>query len=217
MHILSLSEFRQAWRRLIRAPGFFLATVLMLSMGLGLATFMFGGFKAYFFIDLPYPEPQQLVHVELQDPVSGRDSIEVPNGLFFQWEDQQQREQLPVENIGAFYLATVNLSGEGRAERFEGAVLSADALATLNVAPRMGRGFTAEDAMPGASPTVIISHTLWQHRFLGAPDIIGKIVRVNSEPATVIGVMPEGFQFPFNQDIWIPISLPILRSKYLRA
>lgn len=207
MNKLPISEFRHAWRRLMRAPGYFLATLLMLSAGLGLATFMFGGFKAYFFIELPYPEPQQLAHIELQDPVSGRDSIEVPHGLFFRWEEQHRQGQLPIENIGAFYLATVNLSGEGRAERFEGAVLSADALTTLGVAPRMGRSFSAEDAKPGANPAVIISHTLWQHRFLGAPDIVGKTVRVNSEPATVVGVMPEGFHFPFNQDIWIPMQL----------
>lgn len=196
-----LFEMRHAWRRLTRSPGFFAAAMLMLSMGLGLTIFMFGGIKAYFLAELPYPQPQQLYHVELQDPATGRDSVEVPQPLFHAWRQQP----LPTDSLAAFHLGTVNLSGDERAERYDGAFVTANAFATLGVRPMLGRGFMPQDAVAGAPAVVVIGHSLWLNRFLGDPDIIGRSVRVNAAPATVIGVMPENFLFPFQQQVWLPL------------
>ncbi len=198
-----LFEARHAWRRLARSPGFFLAAMLMLSLGLGFSIFMFGGIKAYFMSELPYPEPQQLVHVELRNPADGDDSLEVPQPLYFRWAEQP----LPVAALAAFHLGTINLSGEqARPERFDGAFVSANAFETLRARPFMGRGFTAADAVPGAPAVVVIGHELWLNRYLGDPAVIGKVIRVNARPATIIGVMPAGFEFPFAQQVWLPLE-----------
>lgn len=203
-------EARHAWRRLRRSPGFFLATVLMLSLGTGLTVFMFGGIQAYILSEPPYPEPQQLVHIGLQDRVSGDDDIEVPQPLYHRWRSQA----LPGAAFAGFYTGTINLSGDDRPERHDGAFVTPDAFDVLGVQPFMGRGFTPGDSEPGAAPVVVLGHELWLNRYLGDPGIIGRTIRVNARPATVIGIMPTGFAFPYRQDAWLPISLDPASNDY---
>ncbi|HEX7047373.1 MAG TPA: ABC transporter permease [Gammaproteobacteria bacterium] len=200
MHTL-LFEVRHAGRRLARSPGFFFITVLMLSLGTGLTLFSFGGIQAYLLSEPPYPKPQQLAHIELYDPASGEDGIEVPQPLYLRWEKQS----LPGALAG-FYLGTVNMSGEERPERFEGAFVTTGMFGLLQTQPAKGRDFTSADSIPGAPAVIIISHDLWLNRFLGAPDVVGRTIRVNAHPATIIGVMPEHFAFPMQQDVWLPIT-----------
>ncbi len=203
-------EVRHALRRLARSPGFFLVTVLMLSLGTGLTVFMFGGIQAYILSEPPYPEPQQLAFVELIDPVSGEDGIEVPQPVLHRW----QAQSLPGATFGGFYTGTVNLGGDGRPERHDGAFVTPRTFDVLGVQPFMGRAFTSADSLPGAAPVIIIGHALWLNRYLGDPGIIGRVIRVNSHPATVIGVMPEGFAFPYLQDAWLPLSWDSASASY---
>jgi predicted permease len=107
----------------------------------------------------------------------------------------------------AAYLSgsTVNVTIDGQPLRFTGAYMTEDFLRCLGVAPARGRDFTAADNQPGAEKVALISHQVWQNNFGGNPDVIGRAFRVNGKPATVIGVMPQGFNFPQNEQFWIPL------------
>ena len=88
----------------------------------------------------------------------------------------------------------------------QGAAITWDMFPILGVQPILGRHLRAEDDRPGAEPVVMLSHEVWQRRYQGDPNIIGRSITVNGRPHTVVGVMPVGFSFPENQKIWIPLG-----------
>lgn len=199
------SELLAAARSLWRSPGFTLTTVAMLSIGIGLAIYMFGAIQSYLLRELPFPDAAELVHIEYADSRTQSDSIEVPLGDFLDWRSELRH----VQGIEAFALGTINVSSdEDRPERYDGAFVSAGSFRTLGVSPMLGPGFQEGDDRYGAPATVVIGHGLWQQRFNGDPDIVGKTLRVNSQPAQVVGVMPQGFAFPFNNAVWAPLMTP---------
>lgn len=197
------SDLLAATRSLWRSPGFTLTTIAMLSIGIGLAIYMFGAIQSYLLRELPFPDAAELMHVEYVDSRTQSDSIEVPVGDFRLW----RRELRHLQAIEAFTLGTINLSSdEDRPERYDGAFVSAGSFRTLGVSPLLGPGFQEGDDRYGAPATVVIGHDLWQQRFNGDPDIVGKTLRVNGQPASVVGVMPQGFAFPFNNAVWAPLT-----------
>jgi predicted permease len=99
----------------------------------------------------------------------------------------------------------VNATVNGHPQRYTGAYTTENFLRILGVSPIQGRDFTAEDNKPGAEKTAIISYAIWQRDFGGSQDIVGKNVRINGKPATIIGVMPAGFSFPTNEELWLPL------------
>lgn len=199
------SELLAAARSLWRSPGFTLTTVAMLSIGIGLAIYMFGAIQSYLLRELPFPDAAELVHIEYADSRTQSDSIEVPLGDFLDWRSELRH----VQGIEAFALGTINVSSdEDRPERYDGAFVSAGSFRTLGVSPMLGPGFQEGDDRYGAPATVVIGHGLWQQRFNGDPDIVGKTLRVNSQSAQVVGVMPQGFAFPFNNAVWAPLMTP---------
>jgi putative ABC transport system permease protein len=110
----------------------------------------------------------------------------------------------------------VDLSGgDGNPERYDAGVVTTNLFGLLRVQPAMGRSFTETDVEPGAAPVVIIGHTLWRNRFASDPDIVGRTIRANGRPTTVIGVMPDGFGFPVQESLWLPLwadPLPYVRG-----
>jgi predicted permease len=177
----------------------------MLGAGLGLTMYMFGAINSFLLRPLPFAEPERLAHVELADLATGQDSVEVGVHDFI----ALAREQRSFERFGAFSVGTLNLSGDDRPERFEGGFVTEGVFATLGAKPLLGRGFVAADYAPGAPAVVIVSHALWQSRYGGAPDVVGRVVRSNGKPATIVGVMPEGFKFPFRQEVWTTVNLDV--------
>ena len=120
---------------------------------------------------------------------------------FVDWRDQQS----VFEGLTAITFGAVNIAGtEGQPDFYVGAFVSANMFDQLRVQPHMGRAFQEGDDQPGAEPVVILGYEAWQTRFEGRPDVIGTTIRANSEPRTVVGVMPEGFLFPVNQEVWLP-------------
>ncbi|HQZ19207.1 MAG TPA: ABC transporter permease, partial [Vicinamibacteria bacterium] len=101
--------------------------------------------------------------------------------------------------------STVNLTADGEPRRYTGAYTTEDFLGILGVQPLMGRDFTEEDNRPGAPKVLLLSYGVWQRDFGGAQNIVGKDVRLNGKPATIIGVMPQGFSFPQSEEMWIPL------------
>ncbi|MCK5651135.1 MAG: ABC transporter permease, partial [Gemmatimonadetes bacterium] len=129
---------------------------------------------------------------------------------YLEWRAQQTAFQ----DLGAFYTGTVNLSGSDRPERYFGAFVTANTFDVLGVEPVLGRTFRQEEGAPGAPPVAIISHSVWRDRFQSDPDVVGEIIRINGEPTTIIGVMPEEFAFPYWEDVWIPLRVNALELQW---
>ena len=140
-------------------------------------------------------------------------SIEVSLHDFLDYRN----EQTLLEGLAAFRMGTVNLSDDEGAERFNGAFLTANAFDLLGARPAVGRGFVAGDDAPGAESVVLLGHALWTHRYAADPGIVGETLRVNGRPATVIGVMPPGFRFPQNEDVWTNLALDVRDPEHDQA
>jgi putative ABC transport system permease protein len=198
-------ESRTALRALLRSPGFTVTAVAMLGAGLGLTMYMFGAINAFLLRPLPFARAERIAHVELHDPTGARRSVEIQAHDVLDLE----RYQTSLADFAAYTIGTLNLSGDERPERYEGGYVSARLFRLLGVAPTLGRDFSEADYVPGAPAVVMLGHALWQQRYQGDAAIVGRTVRVGGAPATVIGVMPPGFQFPQRQEVWAPAPVQV--------
>jgi predicted permease len=171
--------------------------------------YMFGAINGYLLKPLPFPAVEQLVHVGLSDPAGGDDRIDVPPHDFLDWRAAQRS----LESLAGFYQGTINLSGNERPERFDGAFVSANAISVLRIRPMLGRQFLPGDDRPGAPLVVMLGYDLWTNRYQADPEIVGKVIRANGRVAEVVGVMPQGFRFPFREDVWLPLSTDLGKLK----
>ncbi|HVS64841.1 MAG TPA: ABC transporter permease [Thermoanaerobaculia bacterium] len=187
-----------ALRSLVRNPGPSAAAILVLTLGVGLTTTMFSMVDGFLLQQLPVEDGERVLHLGLSRPDR---SENVPVSDFVTW----RREQRSFEDLAAFVFAGVSLSDGARAERYSGARITANAFELLRVAPALGRGFDERDDRPGASPVILLGHSVWQSHFGGEDDVVGRSVLVDGVPATVVGVMPEGFHFPLREDVWLPL------------
>ena len=202
-------DVRFGIRRLARTPGQTLAAVTALTLGIGLSTAVFSMTYGIVIRGLPFEEPEKLLHLESDNPSQNQPSLEVYLQDFLEW----RRRQTVFEGLAAFYLESANLSGDSHPERVEGAYLSADAFGLLRVRPILGRSFLIGEDSPRAERVVVLGWGIWQARYGGDPQVIGRKVRVNGMPATVVGVMPKGFGFPLHQQVWQPLRLDPVRLR----
>lgn len=197
-----LQDLRHASRVLLKTPGFTFVVVLTLALGIGANTAMFSIVNGVLLAGLPFRDADRLVdlnEVERADRTRGA----VAPATFADW----QRLVTTVETMAAYRQRTYNLTLEaGEPERLPGAMTSSTFFDVLGVAPLLGRTFTRDDAAPGAGQHVVLSYGLWQRGFGGAPDAVGRTVRLNGAPYTVIGVMPATVNFPQNAGFWIPAA-----------
>ena len=197
-------ELHNAARSLLRSPGFTITAVAMLSVGLGLAIYMFGAIQSFFLREVPFPDGADLLHIEYADRSGRSDAIEPPTSDFL----TLRREATRFASLDGFSQGTINLADDGtRPERYNGAFVSAGSFRTLGVEPFMGPGFQPGDDAPGAPGKVAIGYSLWQQRFNADPQVIGRAVRVNGRAATIVAVMPPGFAFPISNAVWAPLNL----------
>ncbi len=183
-----LLDLRFAFRQLLKSPGFTVVAVLTLALGIGVNTSMFTALQNSLSRTLPYPEPERLVQVFQTSPGSPRESHHsAPNFLDYQRNGD-------FEAIAALNDRPFNLSETGQpAERVRGLQVSADLFRVLGIQPALGRVFTAEEDRPGRNDVVVLDYGFWQRRFAGDPNILGRVLRLDGESVTVIGVMPERF------------------------
>jgi putative ABC transport system permease protein len=197
-------DLRSALRHLRQRKGVAAAVVLMMAIGIGANTAVFGLFKATF-DQPPYPEMDRLVRIRTTPPQGQGDpspwvaipeyiALQEPNSVF--------------EAIGSFDFSVLTLgpaAGGLPAERVNSQRLKATVLPVLGVQPQLGRGFvSAEDQASTFVPVALISHRLWQTRFGGNPDVVNSTVLVDNVATTIIGVMPADFTLFDGADIWIP-------------
>ncbi|MEW6207703.1 MAG: ABC transporter permease [Acidobacteriota bacterium] len=197
-----LRDLRQSLRMLLKSPGFSLATILILALGITANSATFSIIQAALLNPLECEEPRQLII--LKDALlslSGRS----PSGAdLLDWgESLQTLSDLAVYSI---HDGGVNLTGGGEPVWVRGAEVSASFFSTFRVNAAMGRTFIPEEQQAGRNRVVILSHTLWRQRFGAAADIVNKTIRLNEVPFAVIGVAPQSFRFPNKADLWIPIA-----------
>ena len=199
-------DLRYAVRRLRRSPGFTLATVLTLALGIGANTAMFSVVDAILLRSLPYKDPQSLV-VVWQRPAKDQHSV-TSEANYLDWRNQNHA----FSQLAAFATSGFNLPGAGQAERVDGISATWDMFPVLGAAPVLGRGFMPQDDRPGAPRTVILSYGFWQRKFGGDPGIIGRAITVNGVPATIVGVMPRDFRFFYSPNMFMPLAVDAAKA-----
>ncbi|MGH9217659.1 MAG: ADOP family duplicated permease [Vicinamibacterales bacterium] len=201
-------DVRYAFRLIARDRWFTAATVVALSLGIGATSTLVTLLYCMNFRGLPFHEARSLVGItgEWTRSQGGR----IPFGIFDAWRSASRS----FEAIAAEADSPINLGDEGLVtDQFGGTYLSFNGFAMLRERPVLGREFLPEDDRSGAAPVVIIGYRVWTDRYGADPGVIGRSVRVNGEPATIVGVMPDGFAYPIETQVWRPLAaLPALAT-----
>ena len=195
-----LQDVRFAFRMLAKDRRFTLAAVVALGLGIGVNNSVFAIIDATLFRDAPFDRADQLLLVRVQT-ARGQESLSLP-----ELRDLQESART-FQALAGSTGGPVNVSDADKApERLRGSYVSANTFGLLGVAPIRGRDFRREDDERGAVPVAVIGHGLWMDRYGSDPAIVGRVVKVNNTPTTIIGVMPMGFRYPFNEQMWLPLS-----------
>jgi predicted permease len=200
-------DLRYAVRGLRRSPGFALTAIITLAVGIGVNTAVFTLSNAVLFSGFPSVEDnERIVYVASDDSAC---CLSYPD--FMDWRAQATA----FEDMAVVHGVSVSLSDTtGFPESRDASEVSAETFRLVGARPMLGRDFAASDHAPGAAHVAILSYRFWERRYGRDPAIVGRIIRVNSTPTTVIGVMPEGFAFPQKQDLWVPlVRTPAVQSR----
>jgi putative ABC transport system permease protein len=184
-----------------KSPGFTLVTVLALALGIGANTAIFSVVNTVLLRPLPYPNGERIVFIGEWAQQVPEMSVSYPN--FIDWREQQQT----MEQIAAFRSANYVLTGVGEPERLDGRQVSAAFFNVLGVTPALGRNFSPDEDKPGGNPVALISHGFWQRRLGADPSILNKPIQLSNESFTVIGVLPQTFEWQSPVDVFVPIGL----------
>jgi predicted permease len=196
-----LSDLRISFRMLVKTPSVSVIAILTIGLGVAICTHSFSSVYGSILRGLPVPDDNRLMLIDANRQDLGAESLEMSIHDFLDLRENQTS----FEDVAAFYQGTANLAGdEGPPERYAGAFVSANALQHLAVPPLFGRLFLQDEDRPGARPVAVLAYHVWQNRFGGDPSMLGTVVRVNGQATEIVGVMPPGFRFPFNEDLWLP-------------
>jgi predicted permease len=195
-----LQDLRYAIRLLVKDKWFTLVAAIALALGIGVNNTVFTFVNAVLIRGLPFDDPDRIM------ALGTRDARNRDRGVsYLEFQDWREGARA-FTGIAAFSGQTMNVSDEGRApERFGGPYISGNAFKLIGEKPVLGRDFLPEDDRPGATPVVILGNGIWKNRYGSDPKVIGRTIKINELPVTVIGVMPEGFRFPISADLWIPV------------
>jgi predicted permease len=194
-------DVRYGLRSLRRSPGTVIAGTAALAIGIALTAVMYSIIYGMLIKGLPFDGAGRIAFVYYADPAREDDQIPLADFLRYQ---QQQRTLL---SLGGYFLGSANLAGGDQPERAGAARVTAGLLDVTGVRPILGRAFTPNDNAPAAPPTAILSYATWRDQFRADSGVLGKDVRVNGRPHTIVGVMPEAFEFPnVATRIWLPIQ-----------
>ena len=207
-----LDSFRQdvrvGLRVLFKEKSFCILAVLVLCLGIGGATTQFTVVNAIVLRGFSFPHPEQLMGVGLIDPKASDQNNNFGNGNIPATQDYEDLKAAQKSfSMMAGYLSgsTINVTYKNNPQRYTGGYVTEDLFKMVGVSPVMGRDFTAEDNKPGAEKVTILGDDIWRRDFGADPNIVGQSVRINGKAATIIGVMPPGFKFPFSEELWTPL------------
>ncbi|MCP4659166.1 MAG: ABC transporter permease [bacterium] len=198
-----LQDLRQAARSFFQRPGFTAVVLLTLALGIGAGTAIFSVVSHVLLRPLPYPEPERLVQIWTRFPQVRSDRF--PLGHAEYWD--YRAESTLYDEVAAYAERPAVLTGAGEPLRLISGHVTASLWPVLGRRPHLGRTFGEEEEEEDA-PVVVLSHGLWQRRFGGEPEIVGRTIQLDGIPRTVIGVMPAGFRFPYPEiELWVPLML----------
>src|ERR1700704_5828797 len=203
-----LQDIRIGFRVLFKEKSFCFLAVLVLALGICGVTTQFTLVNAFVLRGFSFPHPEQLMGVGLIDPQGTPQNNNFGNGNIPAAQDYEDlRAAQRSFALMSAYLngSTINVSYKNNPQRYTGGYVTEDFFRIVGVSPIMGRDFVAEDNKPGAEKTTILGYEIWKRDFSGDPNIVGQSVRINGKAATIIGVMPENFKFPFSEQLWVPL------------
>lgn len=194
-------DLRYAARMLGRNPGFTLVAVLALGIGIGATSTIFTFLNGFVFSPVPFENPDEIVTVrEIGTPRLARGST---GADFLNWKEHSQS----FRQLATYRYEVFNMTSGETPERIEGFKISGNFFDMLRVKPSAGRLFTERDDAPGAPPVVLVSESLWQRRFGGKPDLVGRSLMLNGQSHTVVGIVPDSLRFPDSVGkLWTPVG-----------
>lgn len=197
----ALKDLQFAFRSLIKRPGFTAVAVITLMLAIGVNTTIFSVVNAVLLRALPFHDPAELVAVQKTAGDEGLPGIAAYQ--YIAWREGQTS----LADLGAYTDNNFNLTGQGEPERISCAQVSASVFTTLGVQPVRGRVFLEEEDKPRANNVAIVSEKFWRARYGGSESILGSNLTLDDRLYTIVGVMPAGFRFPGEFDVWLPLAL----------
>ncbi len=198
-------DIRFGMRSLLHSPVFSIVTILSLALGIGANTAIFSVVNGLLLRPLPYPESERIVdvwHKPPQQSFPGLDKFSVSPANYLDWKAQSSVfEQIATYTYSGFSLSTTN-----EPLPLIGAAVSSDFFSVLRTNASQGRTFIPDEEQPGRDQVAVISDGLWRRAFGGDPNMIGRTLTINSRSFTVVGIMPAGFEFPRDAELWVPLA-----------
>jgi putative ABC transport system permease protein len=199
-----LQDLRFSLRLLIKSPGFTIVAVLTLALGIGATTAIFSVVYGVLLRPLPYKNPEQIVRLWEQSATGGRMNAADPNFA------DLRAQSLSLSGLAEFNSGLSTVTGRGDAARTRTAQVSRDFFSVMEIQPVIGRTFAPDEQQPNAPVAALVSYAYWRQTLGGTQDLSSIHLKIDNQPASVVGVLPPGFRFPEKSDIWIPreISAP---------
>ncbi|HSG07439.1 MAG TPA: ABC transporter permease [Longimicrobiales bacterium] len=200
----SWQDLKYALRTLRRTPGYSALVVVTLAFGIAATTTIFSAMNPYLLRPLPYGDPDALVQVNQVNRVTGWDKDRFSYPQVADWAARSRA----FEALGAYSYGSANLTGPQGPEQAQYSRVTANLFGeVLRAEPFLGRGFLPEEGLPGAEPVVLLGESLWRRRYNGDAAILGQTITADGVQRTVVGIMPERFNFPFGSArFWLPLT-----------
>jgi len=204
-----IKDIRYGVRSLLKHPLFTVVAVLTLALGIGANSVMFSTVDAVLLRPLPYPEPDKIIVLEGINPSQGITDSNMSIPDFDDWQKQNQ----VFEQLAGFFSGGMLLTSEDETERVRTTGVTPDFFPLFRTGVLKGRTLEADDAQKGRDPVVLLSYALWQRRFGGDQNIVGSKIMLSGKGHTVIGVMPQGFDYPAQSELWVPYPIDVAAER----
>jgi putative ABC transport system permease protein len=196
-------DLRFGLRQLAKSPAFALTAILTLALGIGATTAIFSVVKAVLLAPLPYKDAARIVAVWTANPARGDEPLSSSPGDFAIWK---QRSGV-FEDLAPSFDSEPTLTGQGAPQLLVGYAVSANYLRILGVQPKLGRLYTDQEDVPNGPKVAVLSDHLWRTKFNSDPGIVNKAITLDGSAYTVLAVMPRGFDYPSNVEVWTPSGI----------